>query len=68
MIYPFIRYMDKPPSEPSEPKEDKMDENNLRALKILLEKGEEAFLTFCFKDPKDPSRQLTYSEMRELYG
>jgi len=40
-----------------------MDPNNQKALDVLVKEGEKKF-----KDPKDPKRQLSYAEMRALYG
>lgn len=45
-----------------------MDKLNARATETLITKGEKAFIEECFKDPKNPDRRLSYSEMRELYG
>jgi hypothetical protein len=45
-----------------------MDPNNQKALDVLVKEGEKKFIEHVFKDPKDPKRQLSYAEMRALYG
>ncbi len=51
-----------------------MDENNRKAMEVLRIKGYKEFEKFVFTDPndrdkpKDQQRQLSYAEMRALYG
>ena len=45
-----------------------MDNLNKKALKVLVEEGEKKFVEHVFRDPNNPERTLTYSEMRALYG
>lgn len=45
-----------------------MDLNNKKALEVLVKEGEKKFIEHVLKDPKDPKRQLSYAEMRLLYG
>jgi len=51
-----------------------MDPLNKKALGVLETKGEKAFVNHVFTKPEDhdkpktEQRQLTYAEMRMLYG
>lgn len=51
-----------------------MDANNAKATKVLFTKGEKEFFEHVFTNPedlakpKDEQRQLSYAEMRMLYG
>lgn len=51
-----------------------MDPNNEKATKVLFTKGEEKFVEHVFTNPEDldkpknEQRQLSYAEMRMLYG
>lgn len=45
-----------------------MDENNKKAMNVYITEGYKAFEKFVFIDPKDQQRQLSYAEMRMLYG
>jgi len=45
-----------------------MDENNKKAMDVLTTEGTEKFIEHVFKDPKNPERKLTYTEMRMIYG
>ena len=44
-----------------------LDELNNKALRVLETKGSNAFVKHVFTCPKD-QRQLSYAEMRMLYG
>jgi hypothetical protein len=52
----------------------KMDELNTKARVVLETKGEKAFVEHVFTNPEDndkpkeEKRQLSYAEMRMLYG
>ena len=45
-----------------------MNELNRKGLVTLKTEGKEAFIKAVFTDPTDSSKQLSYSEMRSLYG
>ena len=51
-----------------------MDENNKKAMNVYITEGYKAFEKFVFTapddrdKPKDQQRQLSYAEMRMLYG
>ena len=51
-----------------------MDRENREALKVLETKGSNAFVKHVFTNPEDrdkpknEQRQLSYAEMRMLYG
>lgn len=45
-----------------------MDEANKKALNVLQTQGQDAFIKHVFTDPKDETKQLSYAEMRMLYG
>lgn len=51
-----------------------MDDNNAKAAKVLFTKGEKEFVKHVFTNPEDldkpktEQRQLSYAEMRMLYG
>ena len=44
-----------------------MDNNNKKAAKVMMEKGPEEFVKHVFTDQKS-GKQLSYSQMRSLYG
>ena len=44
----------------------KMDDANLKAMHVLTTEGQEAFIKQVFTGENE--KQLTYSEMRSLYG
>ena len=52
----------------------KMNEPNKTAMNVLFTKGEDKFVEHVFTNPEDHNkpkeeqRQLSYSEMRMLYG
>lgn len=45
-----------------------MDNNNKHILDTLASRGMDESIKEMFKDPNDPSKQLSYGEMRALYG
>ena len=51
-----------------------MDANNAKAAEVLFTKGKKAFVEHVFTKPEDldkpkeEQRQLSYAEMRMLYG
>lgn len=45
-----------------------MDNNNKEAYNVLKNKGIDAAVEHMFKDPTNPNRTLSYSEMRYYYG
>jgi hypothetical protein len=45
-----------------------MDDTNKTAMDVLVSSGPDAAIEHMFKDPKNPNRKLSYSEMRYLYG
>ena len=44
-----------------------MDDNNKKALDVFAEKGADAAVSYMFTHPES-GRQLSYGEMRMLYG
>lgn len=52
----------------------KMDELNKKAANVLVTQGDQAFIEHVFTHPEDhdkpkeEKRQLSYAEMRMLYG
>lgn len=62
-----------PPSSPKRTEEKmppsiKMDHYNAKAYKVLVNEGFDAAQKHMFTDQDDPSRQLSYAEMRMRYG
>ena len=45
-----------------------MDDLNKKAWEVYEKDGPKKFIEHVFKDPKDEKRQLSYAEMRMLYG
>jgi len=45
-----------------------MDNNNKKAYNVLKNQGADAAIEHMFKDPQNPDRKLSYSEMRYYYG
>ena len=55
------------PSEQKLPINPNMDEANKTAAKVFNTQGEKAFLKHIFTD-QETGRQMSYSEMRSMYG
>jgi hypothetical protein len=45
-----------------------MDEANTKLGIVLATEGNEAFIKKAFENPNDPTKQLSYAEMRARYG
>lgn len=45
-----------------------MNQENLDALKVLSTKGEKEFIKHVFSNRKNKKKNISYSEMRALYG
>lgn len=67
---PKINNYKTPPSSPrsSSLPNIKMDHYNAKAYGVLLSEGNQAFIDQVFTDQDNPSRKLSYAEMRMRYG